>query len=145
MYGEAGGSEIDGVGLYHAVRGLFFLLCDGVSIEMCRNCHLVAVSHDVVHLSADDAEKRLKIADAAVQHIFNMGAVTAITAAADKDELAGPGQKLPHLLIGIRSFPNKRILRNNLCLPACKLLYLDKREKNFLLTDIISDIIIVRN
>lgn len=22
-----------------------------------------------------------------------------------------------------RSFPNKRILRNNLCLPACKLLY----------------------
>ena len=31
------------------------------------------------------------------------------------------------------------------CLPACKLLYLDKREKNFLLTDIISDIIIVRN
>ena len=43
------------------------------------------------------------------------------------------------------SFPNKRILRNNLCLPACKLLYLDKREKNFLLTDIISDIIIVRN
>ena len=39
----------------------------------------------------------------------------------------------------------KRILRNNLCLPACKLLYLDKREKNFLLTDIISDIIIVRN
>ena len=36
-------------------------------------------------------------------------------------------------------------LRNNLCLPACKLLYLDKREKNFLLTDIISDIIIVRN
>ena len=56
----------------------------------------------MVHLSADDAEKRLKIADAAVQHIFNMGAVTAITAAADKDELAGPGQKLPHLLIGIR-------------------------------------------
>ncbi len=46
---------------------------------------------------------------------------------------------------GVRSFPNKRILRNNLCLPACKLLYLDKREKNFLLTDIISDIIIVRN
>ena len=46
---------------------------------------------------------------------------------------------------GMRSFPNKRILRNNLCLPACKLLYLDKREKNFLLTDIISDIIIVRN
>ena len=50
-----------------------------------------------------------------------------------------------HLQMGIRSFPNKRILRNNLCLPACKLLYLDKREKNFLLTDIISDIIIVRN
>ena len=48
-------------------------------------------------------------------------------------------------LAGIWSFPNKRILRNNLCLPACKLLYLDKREKNFLLTDIISDIIIVRN
>ena len=47
--------------------------------------------------------------------------------------------------LGKRSFPNKRILRNNLCLPACKLLYLDKREKNFLLTDIISDIIIVRN
>lgn len=47
--------------------------------------------------------------------------------------------------MGKRSFPNKRILRNNLCLPACKLLYLDKREKNFLLTDIISDIIIVRN
>lgn len=46
---------------------------------------------------------------------------------------------------GTWSFPNKRILRNNLCLPACKLLYLDKREKNFLLTDIISDIIIVRN
>ena len=38
---------------------------------------------------------------------------------------------------GTGSFPNKRILRNNLCLPACKLLYLDKREKNFLLTDII--------
>ena len=50
-----------------------------------------------------------------------------------------------HLKMGARSFPNKRILRNNLCLPACKLLYLDKREKNFLLTDIISDIIIVRN
>ena len=49
------------------------------------------------------------------------------------------------LISGHRSFPNKRILRNNLCLPACKLLYLDKREKNFLLTDIISDIIIVRN
>ena len=47
--------------------------------------------------------------------------------------------------MGEWSFPNKRILRNNLCLPACKLLYLDKREKNFLLTDIISDIIIVRN
>lgn len=47
--------------------------------------------------------------------------------------------------VGEGSFPNKRILRNNLCLPACKLLYLDKREKNFLLTDIISDIIIVRN
>ena len=47
--------------------------------------------------------------------------------------------------VGEWSFPNKRILRNNLCLPACKLLYLDKREKNFLLTDIISDIIIVRN
>lgn len=39
--------------------------------------------------------------------------------------------------MGTWSFPNKRILRNNLCLPACKLLYLDKREKNFLLTDII--------
>lgn len=49
------------------------------------------------------------------------------------------------IMMGLRSFPNKRILRNNLCLPACKLLYLDKREKNFLLTDIISDIIIVRN
>ena len=49
------------------------------------------------------------------------------------------------LQMGDWSFPNKRILRNNLCLPACKLLYLDKREKNFLLTDIISDIIIVRN
>ena len=48
-------------------------------------------------------------------------------------------------IMGSWSFPNKRILRNNLCLPACKLLYLDKREKNFLLTDIISDIIIVRN
>ena len=52
-------------------------------------------------------------------------------------------KKVQHL--GKWSFPNKRILRNNLCLPACKLLYLDKREKNFLLTDIISDIIIVRN
>ena len=50
-----------------------------------------------------------------------------------------------HFPMGTGSFPNKRILRNNLCLPACKLLYLDKREKNFLLTDIISDIIIVRN
>ena len=33
--------------------------------------------------------------------------------------------------MGKGSFPNKRILRNNLCLPACKLLYLDKREKTF--------------
>ena len=52
------------------------------------------------------------------------------------------GQLSSYQQLGARSFPNKRILRNNLCLPACKLLYLDKREKNFLLTDIISDIII---
>ena len=50
-----------------------------------------------------------------------------------------------YCVLGTGSFPNKRILRNNLCLPACKLLYLDKREKNFLLTEIISNIIIVRN
>ena len=28
--------------------------------------------------------------------------------------------------------PNKRILRNNLCLPACKLLYLINEKKTFI-------------
>ena len=32
-------------------------------------------------------------------------------------------------LVGTGSFPNKRILRNNLCLPACKLLYLTNEKK----------------
>ena len=34
-----------------------------------------------------------------------------------------------YCVLGTGSFPNKRILRNNLCLPACKLLYLTNEKK----------------
>ena len=36
------------------------------------------------------------------------------------DEIAKTEKKIADLQQYLRSFPNKRILRNNLCLPACK-------------------------
>ena len=39
------------------------------------------------------------------------------------------GVQTDNFQMGSRSFPNKRILRNNLCLPACKLLYLTNEKK----------------
>ena len=101
MHGAAGSSEIDGICLRQAFRGLFLQLCDGIPIEMRRDCHTVIVPHDMVHLSVNDAEKWLEITDAAVQHVLRVGAVAAIAAAADEYELTGPGQQFAHLLIGI--------------------------------------------
>ena len=74
-----------------------------------------------------------------LSQIFDPKSGNTIMLAFDHGYIMGPTQGLERLdlaipplmdyadvLMGTRSFPNKRILRNNLCLPACRVLMYKK-------------------